>query len=99
MQSIANRSGAPTRREFLRYLGLGAGTLLVAACSQPAAAPAPTSAPAPASGATPAAGGGTTAGAKSNGNKLTVWGYQSFTPEGDKALGDQMQQWGSANNT
>jgi multiple sugar transport system substrate-binding protein len=31
--------------------------------------------------------------------KLTIWGYQSFTPEGDKALGDQMKEWGSANNT
>ena len=39
------------------------------------------------------------AGAKSNGTKLTVWGWQSFTPAGDKALGDQMQAWGSANNT
>jgi len=30
---------------------------------------------------------------------LTVWGWQSFTPEGDKALGDAMKAWGSANKT
>jgi multiple sugar transport system substrate-binding protein len=87
----------PTRRDFLRAAGLGAGVLLLAACSQPAAAPAPTAPPAQ-PGATPAAGGATAAG-KSNGTKLTIWGWQSFTPEGDKRLGDQMQQWGSANNT
>ena len=53
--------------------------------------------PSPAAGGTtPAAAG---AGAKSNGTKLTVWGWQSFTPDGDKALGDQMKEWGSANNT
>src|SRR5205807_4794287 len=51
---------------------------------------APTTAPAAA---------GQAAGGKSNGSKVTVWGWQSFTPEGDKALGDQIQQWGSANNT
>ncbi len=94
-----DQRSATTRREFLRFMGLGAGVLLAAACAQPAAAPAPTAAAKPA-GATPAAGGATTAAVgKSNGSKLTIWGWQSFTPEGDKALGDQMQQWGSANNT
>ena len=67
-------SGA-SRREFLRAMGLAAGALLAAACSQAAPA-APTTAPAPAGGATPAAG----AAGKSNGTKLTVWGWQSFTP-------------------
>src|SRR5215471_16200809 len=81
--------GMTTRRELLQMLGFGAATFLVAACSQPA----PTAAP-----AAPAAGGGTAAG-KSNGTKLTVWGWQSFTPDGDKLLGDQIQQWGAANNT
>src|SRR5437870_12345667 len=78
-----------TRREFLSYLTATCG-VLVAACAQPAAAPAPTSAPA-------AAAGG--AAAKSNGTKLTVWGWQSFTPEGDKALCDMMTAWSAANNT
>src|SRR6266852_2350873 len=84
----------PTRRQFLRHLGLGAGAVLLAACSQPAAAPTPAPAAAnPAGAAQPAAA------AKSNGSKLTIWGWQSFTPEGDKALGDQMKEWGQANKT
>src|SRR5258708_13984828 len=78
-----------SRREFLSYFTATCG-VLVAACAQPAAAPAP--APTAAAGAAPAAGAG-----KSNGTKLTVWGWQSFTPEGDKALGDMMQAWGAAN--
>src|SRR5437660_6382024 len=78
-----------TRREFLSYLTATCG-VLVAACAQPATAPAPT---APA-----AAAAGGSAG-KSNGTKLTIWGWQSFTPEGDKALGDQMKEWGQANKT
>jgi len=89
---------ASTRREFLRDLGLGAGVLLLAACGQ-AAQTAPTPVPA---AAKPAAAGTTPAASssgKSNGSKLTIWGWQSFTPEGDKALGDQMQAWGAANNT
>jgi multiple sugar transport system substrate-binding protein len=87
-----------TRRDFLRCVGIGAGTLLAAACAQPAAQPTtpPTTAPAPAGATTaPAAAGGP----KSNGTKLTAWGWQSFTPAGDKTLGDQMQAWGQANNT
>jgi len=90
---------APTRRAFLRDLGLGAGVLLLAACgqaAQPPATPVPAAAkPAAATGTTPAAASG----GKSNGSKITAWGWQSFTPEGDKALGDQMQAWGAANNT
>jgi multiple sugar transport system substrate-binding protein len=84
----------PTRRQFLRHLGLGAGLVLLAACSQPAAAPTP----APA-GSKPAGAAQPAAAAKSNGSKLTIWGWQSFTPEGDKALGDQMKEWGQANKT
>src|SRR6266487_3803212 len=82
-----------TRREFLSYLTATTG-VLVAACAQPAAAPAAT----PAAGAAAPAAAGAAAG-KSNGTKLTVWGWQSFTPEGDKALGDMMVAWGAANNT
>src|SRR6266700_1133116 len=84
----------PTRRQFLRHLGLGTGVVLLAACSQPAAAPTP----APAA-ANPAAAAQPAAAAKSNGSKLTIWGWQSFTPEGDQALGDQMKEWGQANKT
>ena len=58
-----------------------------AAAAQTPAAGAPTAAAQPA------------AAAKSGGGKLTVWGWQSFTPEGDKALGDQMKEWGAANRT
>jgi multiple sugar transport system substrate-binding protein len=73
-------------------MGLGAALALTAACT-PAAAPAPTAAPAA------AAAGSTPGAAKSNGTKLSVWGWQSFTPDGDKLLGDQINQWGAANNT
>jgi multiple sugar transport system substrate-binding protein len=63
---------------------------------------------APASG-TSAASGGTTAAtttgsspvsapAKSFGGKLTAWGIVSFTKDGDNLLGQQMQDWGKANN-
>ncbi|HET6315848.1 MAG TPA: hypothetical protein VFG86_05280, partial [Chloroflexota bacterium] len=77
----------------MRQVGLGGGLLLIAACAQPAIAP--TAPPAqPAAGTTPAAAGAAGA-TKSNGMKLTIWGWQSFTPEGDKALGDQMKEWGS----
>src|SRR6202171_2499340 len=89
---------APSRREFLRDLGLGAGVLLLGACgqaAQPAATPVPAAAQPAGAGTTPAAASG----GQSNGTKLTIWGWQSFTPEGDKALGEQMQAWGAANNT
>src|SRR5438132_4970721 len=96
MSMYSDLRARPTRRDLLRYIGLSAGVLLAAACAQPAAAPAPTTAPA---GATPATAGGASAGTKSNGTKLSIWGWQSFTPEGDKALGDQMKEWGTANKT
>src|SRR5438552_2665385 len=85
----SEQPGRLTRRDLMRYMGLGAGMLLVAACSQPAATPTPA----------PAAGAAAPSGTKSNGTKLTAWGWQSFTPEGDKALGDQIKEWGSANKT
>ena len=93
----------PTRREFLRHLGLGAGRrpaggLLASRCRD-----SPTAAPAKPAGrrhhAAPAAAGSRRAPARVNGTKLTIWGWQSFTPEGDKALGDQMKEWGAANKT
>jgi len=82
----------PTRRQLLTYLGVGA-VALAAACA-PAAPSGSTGAASGAGGAQTAGGSGT-----SNGTKLTVWGWQSFTPEGDKALGDTMTAWGSANKT
>jgi len=84
----------PTRRDFIRHLGVSTGVLLLAACAPQAAAPTPAPAK-PAGGTAPAPA----AAGKSNGTKLTIWGYQSFTPEGDKVLGDQMKEWGSANRT
>jgi multiple sugar transport system substrate-binding protein len=86
-----------SRRVFLRQIGIGGGLVLLAACA-PQQAAAPTAVPAkPAAGTTPAPAAA--AASKSNGMKLTIWGYQSFTPEGDKALGDQMKEWGAANKT
>ena len=77
-----------------------------AAGASPAAAASPAASASPAAGASPAPAGSPAAKPaaaaptfKSNGTKLTVWGWQSFTPEGDKALGDQMKAWGSANGT
>src|SRR5918998_4110143 len=89
------------RREFLRYLAAGAGVLAVACGGQQTSSPAPKadSKPAeskPAEAAQPAQ---PAAAAKSTGSKLTIWGWQSFTPEGDKALETQMKDWGKANNT
>ncbi len=88
LETRSERGGRPTRRQFLGLVGAGA-VLLTAACAPGGGAP-------PASGGTAASGGGN---GKSNGSKLTIWGWQSFTPEGDQALGDQMKQWGSANGT
>lgn len=39
-----------------------------------------------------------TAPAKAFGGKLTAWGIVSFTTDGDALLGQQMQEWGKANN-
>ena len=95
-----HRSMRPTRREFLRHLGLGAGLRPAGRlCSQPAAAPTRRARAKPAAGATAAPAAAGAAASKSNGTKLTIWGWQSFTPEGDKALGDQMKEWGTANKT
>lgn len=84
----------------------GAATTAPAATSAPAAAA--TSAPAaattaPAAGsAAPAATTGSAAAAptavKSFSGKLTAWGIVSFTKDGDALLGQQMADWGKANN-
>ena len=69
-----------------------------AAAASPAAGASPVASPA--AGASPAAKPAAAAPTfKSTGSKVTVWGWQSFTPEGDKALGDQMKAWGEANKT
>jgi multiple sugar transport system substrate-binding protein len=88
----ADSPRSPTRRQFLGLLGAGAVALAAACTAAPSGAG---QAPAGATGQ-PATAGGT---GKSNGSKLTIWGWQSFTPEGDQALGNQMKQWGAANNT
>lgn len=36
-------------------------------------------------------------GAAATGETLTVWGIVSFTREGDRELGDQMEEWGNEN--
>ncbi|MCC7367308.1 MAG: extracellular solute-binding protein [Chloroflexi bacterium] len=69
--------------------------------ASPAAAASPAAGASPAPAGSPAAKPAAAAAPKftSNGSKLTIWGWQSFTPEGDKLLGDQMKEWGAANKT
>jgi multiple sugar transport system substrate-binding protein len=74
---------------------LGASVGLAGASPSPSPSPGASPAAKPAGAAPVAAAPKFT----SNGTKLTVWGWQSFTPEGDKALGDQMKEWGAANRT
>jgi len=61
-----------------------------------------TKAPAAGSTTAPATTGSAVAGAptasKSFSGKLTVWGIVSFTKDGDALLGQQMADWGKANN-
>lgn len=45
----------------------------------------------------PVAAARTAARAMGQGNRLSVWGVVSFTPEGDALLGEQMRAWGEAN--
>jgi multiple sugar transport system substrate-binding protein len=102
-----------SRRAFIRAMTLGvAGTAILSACSQPPATPtaAPTAAPAATTAATaaptkaaaattaPATTAAATAKPSAGTGKLTVWGQQSFTPEGDAMLGQQMQEFAKANN-
>ncbi len=85
----------------------GATTAPVGATSAPATSAAP-SAPASATTAPAASATSGTTGAaspaasaavaKSFSGKLSVWGNVSFTKEGDNLLGQQMQEWGKANN-
>ena len=93
------------RRSLLRgAAGLSATTAigaLLAACGGGSA----TDTPKAAGGGTattagsPATTGNTAASApaKAFGGKLTAWGIVSFTTDGDKLLGQQMQDWGKAN--
>jgi len=61
-----------------------------------------TKAPSAASTSAPATTGSAVAGAptvaKSFSGKLTAWGIVSFTKDGDNLLGQQMADWGKANN-
>ena len=49
-------------------------------------------------GASPAAGGTAAPAGRSFSGKLLAWGVVSFTTEGDRQVGQQMQEWGRANN-
>lgn len=70
-----------TRRGFLRGLAAGAGTLALGGLGVPGAS----------------AAGWRSAQVRRQATRLAVWGWQSFTPEGDRALGDQMKAWGGQN--
>ena len=73
-----------------------------AGTSAPAASTSATKAPSAVSTSAPATTGSAVAGAptvaKSFSGKLTAWGIVSFTKDGDNLLGQQMADWGKANN-
>jgi multiple sugar transport system substrate-binding protein len=104
------RNTSTSRRSFLKGIAAAAATTTIgavlAACGGSSATDTPKAAAAsattvPASGTSaPATTGSAPAGApaKSFGGKLTAWGIVSFTKDGDNLLGQQMQDWGKANN-
>jgi len=81
-----------------------AGATTPAGGATPAAGATTTGAAAtPAAGATTTTAGAATPAAKPAGaggfsGKLTAWGIVSFTKDGDALLGQQMAEWGKANN-
>ena len=82
-----------SRRVFINTaIGAGGATVL-SACAAPATPQAP-AAPAPAAAPTAAP-----AVVKATSSKLLVWGIVSFTKDGDAMLGQNMTDWGKANNT
>jgi multiple sugar transport system substrate-binding protein len=93
MEARLDALGRPSRRQLLSWLGAGV-VVLTAACSSGGGGGAQPTASSTGTSAASSAGRG-----KSNGSKLSVWGWQSLTPEGDQALGDLMTRWGSANGT
>jgi multiple sugar transport system substrate-binding protein len=103
-------STATSRRAFLKGIAATAATATIgavlAACGGSSATDTPKAASgsattAPASGTSaPATTGSAVANApaKAFSGKLTAWGIVSFTKDGDNLLGQQMQDWGKANN-
>lgn len=103
-------NASTSRRTFLKGIAAAAATTTIgavlAACGGSSATDTPKAAAgnattAPASGTSaPATTGSAVASApaKAFGGKLTAWGIVSFTKDGDNLLGQQMQDWGKANN-
>jgi multiple sugar transport system substrate-binding protein len=87
---MAEKPNTPmlSRRAFLSSMLATGGAALLAACGTTTA---PTGETGGAATAAPAAGTG-------SGGKLLAWGVVSFTKEGDALIGEQMQEWGKANN-
>lgn len=82
-----------SRRAFLNTALYTGGAIVLAACGAPAQ-PAATTAP-----AAPAQAVATSPAGVKPGGKLLAWGIVSFTKDGDALLGQQMAEWGKANNT
>lgn len=81
--------------------GAAATTAPAASAASATRAPAAasgTTAPAATTGTTGSAVAGAATPAKSFSGKMTVWGIVSFTKDGDALLGQQMADWGKANN-
>lgn len=104
LKYVAAATAIPVTGAILSACGGAAATDTPGAAAG-GSAPAPGRTPTPPSAPT-AATTGTTGGAsaasppspKALGGTLSVWGSVSFTKEGDALLGQQMRDWGKANN-
>jgi multiple sugar transport system substrate-binding protein len=98
--AAASGSGAATTAPAAATTATGSVTTAASAATRPAGSA--TSATTAGSATTPATTGTTAASspaaAKSFSGKMTVWGIVSFTKDGDNLLGQQMADWGKANN-
>lgn len=101
LKSIAALSASATAGTLLAACGGGSATDTPKAASGATSAPvasaaSATSVTAGTTGATASAASASVA--KGFSGKLNVWGNVSFTKDGDNLLGQQMQEWGKANN-